>query len=363
LQQWLLTNSADPFTKYNNFIIFRSSFFHLIHFQDLYALYPTEHWDYYKYSPSFALLFGVFAYLPVFAGLLFWNMLNVLLLFFALRLFPLADQKIRTAALWFVLIELITTTQNDQSNALIAAMLIFAFSFFEKKHIALGTLMIVLTVFIKLFGLVAFSLFFLYPNKKKFILYSAMWMILLFLLPLLVYSPAQLLLSYQSWWQLLQMDFSGSLGISFAGWLHSWFHFDPPKNYVTLFGIILFCIPLLFYKRYSEYLFRILFLCNILIWVIIFNHKAESATFIIAVSGIALWYFTQQKNTFNFILLVLVFIFTCLSPTDLFPPILRQSLFVPYTLKVVPCILIWFKIIFDLSAATYSSNSLLQLNK
>ena len=44
------------YTHYNNYIIFKQSYFHLIENKDLYTLYPNEHWDYYKYSPTFSLL-------------------------------------------------------------------------------------------------------------------------------------------------------------------------------------------------------------------------------------------------------------------------------------------------------------------
>jgi len=165
---------------------------------------------------------------------------------------------------------------------------------------------------------------------------------------------------YESWWKLLSMDYGGSAGISVMGWLHSWFHFDPPKNLITLAGVITFCLPLLFVTRYDQFIFRWLFLCSILIWVIIFNHKAESATFIIAVCGIALWYFSQEKNTFNTTLLIFAFVFTCLSPTDLFPPAVRTNFLVPLVVKAVPCILIWIKIILELITASYRPKAALQ---
>src|SRR5450631_2916625 len=56
--------------NYNNYIIFKNSFFHLIHGENLYGSFPDEQWDLYKYSPSFSLFFGLLAYLPDFAGLL-----------------------------------------------------------------------------------------------------------------------------------------------------------------------------------------------------------------------------------------------------------------------------------------------------
>src|SRR3954452_5688231 len=39
------------YTHYNNYVIFRDAFTHLRRGQDLYTLYPDEHWDLYKYSP------------------------------------------------------------------------------------------------------------------------------------------------------------------------------------------------------------------------------------------------------------------------------------------------------------------------
>jgi hypothetical protein len=45
---------------------------------------------------------------------------------------------------------------------------------------------------------------------------------------------------------------------------------------------------------------------------------------------------------------VLAFVFTTLSPTDIFPRWVSVAFFVPYVVKVVPCVLIWAKITFDL---------------
>ena len=47
-----------------NFEIFRTASRHLLSGQDLYAEYPAEHTDRFKYSPTFALLFAPFAWLP-----------------------------------------------------------------------------------------------------------------------------------------------------------------------------------------------------------------------------------------------------------------------------------------------------------
>ncbi|MEP6804623.1 MAG: hypothetical protein ABI892_08875, partial [Flavobacterium sp.] len=46
----------------------------------------------------------------------------------------------------------------------------------------------------------------------------------------------------------------------------------------------------------------------------------------------------------------LAFVFTALSPTDVFPPFIRNEWMKPYVIKAVPCILIWAKITYDLLA-------------
>ena len=351
IQQWSLKRPGDPYTHYNNYIIFRQSFVHLAGHQDLYTQYLAEHWDYFRYSPSFALAFGAFAWMPDLVGLVLWNTLNVAVLFLGWMALPLRDDRVRLAAAWFAAVEVMTALQNAQSNVLIAGLLLLAFSFLERRQLALAPLMIVAAAFIKLFGLVAFSLFLLYPEKKKFILFSALWGIVAGLLPLAVVSPAELVRLYESWWRLLSMDYAGPAGLSVMAWLQSWFHLNPPRApraIVTLIGIVLFCWPLTAAGRYRDFNFRLLFLCNVLIWVVIFNYKAESSTYVIAICGVALWYFSRTRNWIDLALVSIAFIFTCLSPTDVFPSSLSAAFFVPYSIKAVPCILIWGKVIHEL---------------
>ena len=137
------------------------------------------------------------------------------------------------------------------------------------------------------------------------------------------------------------------MGLSIAGWLHSWFGVEC-KNEVVMIGAVLFCIPFLKYKFFNELKFKLFFLSSILIWIIIFNHKAESPSFVIAISGVAIWFFSQKIKIINLVLLIIAFILTVLSPTDIFPKSIRVNYVIPYVLKAIPCILIWFKIILDL---------------
>jgi Glycosyltransferase family 87 len=335
------------YTRYNNYVIFKQSFVHLIEGKDLYQLFPLDHWDLYKYSPTFALLMAPFAQLPDALGLFCWNLLNTLILFFALWRLPAAAPNTRYWMLGLVLIELVTSLQNSQSNGLMAGLLIFALVLMEQKNPALAALLIVLSVFIKLFGLVALTLFLFYPERWKAMLYAVAWAVLLAFLPLMVVSFTHLELLYESWFSLLRNDHSASIGLSVAGWLYSWFGIAE-SNLIVLLGALLLCLPLLRMQYFTSYRYRSFFLSSILIWVVIFNHKAESPTFVIAVSGVAIWFMSQRLSRLNLALLGLTVVFTVLSPTDLFPRSLQNSFVQPYVLKALPCILIWVKISADL---------------
>jgi hypothetical protein len=341
-------NPLQELTYYTNYLIFKNSFLHLIHHQDLYQTFPAEHADLYKYSPTFALLMAPFALVPDFAGLLAWNLLNALVLFLAIWRLPIQAERKRLALIGFVLLEAFTSLSNSQSNCLLCGILIFAFLFLEKKQTGLAALMLVLSFYIKLFGLVAFVLFLFYPGKLKAALYSIGWFLLLGILPLLAISLTGLTDLYKSWWLLLANDHSISYGFSAMAWLHTWFGLTVPKNLLALSGLLIFCIPLIRYRQFASLTFRMLFLASVLLWVVIFNHKAESPSFVIAVSGVAIWFFCQRFTVVNIVLLVLTFLFTVLSATDLYPASVRDQLLVPYVVKVVPCIFVWIKVNYDL---------------
>lgn len=344
---------TGEYTNYNNYIIFKQAFYHLLHGKDLYIMYPAECWDLFKYSPAFALFMGAFAWMPDILGLTLWNLLNAMVLWYAFTTLPQANNKQKAFMLLFVFLELLTSIQNAQSNGLIAGLIILAFNRLEKKDVVWSSLFITLTVFIKIFGLVAFALFLLYKAKPKFILYSIIWTVVLLVLPVIVTGVDGLIAQYKSWGKMLQEDHSASVGLSVIGWLETWFGYKGSKTLITLLGVVLFCIPLIKIKHYTDYMYRILLLASVLLWVIIFNHKAESPTFVIAIAGVALWYFMQKRETWKVVLVVITFIFTSLSPTDIFPRIVRDEWVVPYVLKAVPCILVWGVIIYEMLFKKY----------
>jgi len=138
------TLNDRKYTKYNNYVIFKSSFYHLQEGKDLYVLYPDEQWDLYKYTPTFAALFSAIAVFPDWIGLNVWNLLNALLFVLAIYYLPIFSSYKKGLILAICMIELMTSMQNSQSNGLVAALIILTFGLLERKRYLLATLCIVL---------------------------------------------------------------------------------------------------------------------------------------------------------------------------------------------------------------------------
>lgn len=349
LLQYFRGTSPTGVTHYNNYVIFKQSFIHLLNGTNLYQPYPTEHWDLFKYSPAFALFMGLFYWLPNWLGLIIWNLLNSLTLFYAIKGIRQISQNQQAFVWWFVLVELITSLQNSQSNGLMAALVIFTFNFLQQKMQHTASFTVVAGVFVKVYGVVAGALFWLYPQKGRFIAGALLFATAFALVPMLVSPINTVVWQYQNWWVLLNNDLSASTGLSVSGWLQAWFGISASaKNYITVVGMLLFLLPWLKVNQYQNPTFRLLYTASILLWMVIFNHKAESPTFIIAMCGVALWYVAKPRQWWHTVILVGVFIFTSLSPTDLFLPQWRTEFIQAYQLKVFPCIVVWLWVLMDM---------------
>ncbi len=338
----------ENYSHYNNYIIFKNSFYHLTGNKDLYQLYPQDRVGLYKYSPTFSVFFGIFTLFPDLAGINIWNLLNSVILLISVYYILKLDNISKGWILILCLPELVTSMENVQSNSLLAGLIILSFSLLEKRNYILATFLIVFSVYIKIYGAIGLVLFIFYPQKWKLLLYTLGWTLIFLLLPLLLIKPDQLKFLYKSWYNLLGNDHAIAYGFSVMGLLYTWFGMTVNKTLILLTGVLLLSIPLLRFKQYGNYNFRLLTLSSLLIWVVIFNHMSESPTFIIAISGVSIWFITREKSILNIILLIFAIILTSLSPTDVFPKVIRDEYVTPYALKALPCVLIWIKIEYDL---------------
>jgi hypothetical protein len=278
-----------------------------------------------------------------------WIFLNVFVLLTGIWQLGGMSKSRRVMFIVFIFLELLTAVENVQVNPLVAGLMIWTFVLLERGKHGLAALTTVLNFFIKIYGGVSVVLFLFYPKKLKSLFYGLVWFVLLLIIPLVVITPKHLIWQYGNWLHLLKWDHSVSIGLSVLGFLEATFGFSlTHKDLMYLGGILISLLPLLRVRLYRERRFRMLFLALIMNALIIFNYKAESATYIIAVVGVGLWFFSKQKHNWtDLVLLTLVVLYTMLYSSDLYPHAFREF-FKRYEIKVVPCLLVWLKNLYEI---------------
>ena len=333
VQQALLGHS-------NNLSIFRSASLNLLAGGDLYAAHPEQHLDFYKYSPTFALLFAPLAYLPFALAFLCWSLLNGLLLWYALnRLLP---ERQATIALALLYLEVLLALQYGQSNALVAALMILGFVAFEGRRQVGAALSITLGAAVKLFPLAGLSLAALYPRRLRFGAIAVGVLAVAVVLPLVVISPADLLAQYRSWHAIEAKD-ALLRGYSLMHYVHTAFGVDWPNWPQQAAGTGLLLLPLaLRSDRWEALEFRRLFLCSLLVYSVLFNHASESPSFIVAYTGIVIWYASSPPSRLRTAIMALTLLVMVVHDVDLVPRWVKYDILVPYRIKGIPCLVAWF---------------------
>ena len=336
----------------NNYSIFYYSLKHLIQGITLYTEYPAQYEDHYHYAPTFAALFSPIFALPYSVGLFLWHFLFAGVWVFAIYKLPLTKQQ-KVFAYWFALQEMLTALTNSQTNPLIGAIPLFAFMSFEKKQPFWAAFFIIVGFNIKIYSIVGAALFLLYPQKFRFLASMVFWSVILALLPLLFTTPDKLIFQYEMWFRqlLIKSNHDKWANTSIHKLIHLFISPDVPTMAIVGSGILLFCTVYINVRRFGERSFRMLMVASVLIFQVIFNPVSESATYITAVTGVLCWWFYCPQTTLDRVLLISCFILTIMSPSDFFPAYLHDHLTHPYGLKALPCVLIWFRVLFLMHTA------------
>ena len=282
------------------FPIFRQSFVHLRAGQDLYARYPTEQGprddDRFKYAPSAAVFLAPLAALPFVPALFLWTALNALALFFAVgRLLPGRDG---TTALLIIFPALIPAIQSTSSNALIAALLVLSYLALERHHVERASLAIAAGTLMKLYPVAVMPFLLTQPRPRRALAIVALAFAGLIALPLLVTSPGELLTQYRSWMAVLFADerdlsFARSIMVTVRTWTGT-----AGTNWAYQLAATMLLVTPLAVRRaaWADSAFRRSLLASLLIYVVIFNHQAENASYVVAAVGLALWFVSAKRT-------------------------------------------------------------------
>ena len=327
----------------NTFAIFRASFPHLLHGQDLYAAYPAEYRDLYKYSPTFALLFAPFALPPFALGLILWNALNAGALCVAVvRVLPVGRAPV---ALAIIYLEMVGALQYSQSNALVGALMILAFIALEDAQPTQAGGLLAIGASVKLFPLTA--LLCAVPRRRtvRAGVACVAAIAVLAALPLLVTDGRTLLGQYHAWRAITAAEANvHAVGLN-GGVMQAvriWTGVSWPNWPMQLAGTALLVLPVVLGRsRWDDAGFRFGILCSVLLYVVLFNHRAEAPSYVIAMAGIGLWYAGERPTRLRTVLVILAVLVVSVASSQLVPHAIRRGVVERYAFKTAPVLLIW----------------------
>lgn len=322
----------------NNFLIFRTAWFNLQAGADLYGP-STKHWDVFLYPPPFALLFAPFASVPFLLGVLLWNGANAGALYWGLGRVLGADLAFAARAIVFM--DTFGAMQIVQSNALVAGLMLLAVADLERRRELRAAIAIAVGSAIKVFPLAiaAYAIFRPY-RLPRFALVALAAAAIIIAAPLIVASPQELADHYRAWGAMQRSD-ATARGFSLMFHLQLWFGMDWPNWPVQLAGIAILLAPLARVALWGQERFRVRFLASVLMFCVLFNHRSESATFVLAAAGIATWFAMADRNAVTWTVLAVAIIGTVLSSSEAMPHVIQERFFEPYRVKTLPVLFVW----------------------
>ena len=346
----------------NNYLIFRGVFWHTVNQTSLYGAYPDEYFDVNHYGPLFALIVAPFAVMPVWLGMLFWNVALSLCLYVAISRSQL-KYKQQIFIYWFCAETLLTSLFMQQFNIAIAAIIIASYFLIERERDFWAAFLIVLGTFVKLYGVVGLAFFFFSKHKGRFVLSLLLWVVVLFVAPMLISSADYVIGQYHEWYVTLLEKNGENLqsiaqNISLLGMVR---RITGNLLYSDLWlitpALVLFFIPYFRFSQYRNAMFRQTYLASVLLFVVLFSTGSESSSYIIAISGACIWYLSApwQRNCWDLVFMVLVLMISGFGSSDLYPRCIRHDLIQVYSLKALPCTLVWLKLCYEMMFKNYAS--------
>ncbi len=361
---WIALSVIAAVLKYNrtdnNFRIFRGVFWHTLQCTSLYAEYPLEYYDVNHYGPFFSLVVAPFALMPIPLGLVFWCIALSLTLYFAITRSTFSSWQ-QMFVLWFCSETLLTSLFMQQFNIAIAAIIIASYALIEKERDFWAACLIVLGTFVKLYGIVGLAFFFFSRHKGKFVLSLLFWGVVLFVAPMIISSPDYVVSQYHEWFVCLVEKNGENLAseaqnISALGMVRRMLG-NPQYSDLWLLApaLVLFALPYLRIKQWRNEGFRMALLASVLLFTVLFSTGSESSSYIIALSGVCVWYFAApwQRGKADIWLLVFVFLLSSMGSSDLYPRAIKREYIQAYSLKALPCLIVWLKLCWEMMVKNY----------
>jgi hypothetical protein len=337
------------FRQSQNFYVFADAARALLRGEDLYVLRSA---DYFKYSPTFALIFLPFASVPASLGAPLWSLANFVVAFAGIRQL-LQDDRERRLALLVALAGILLATDGDQSNLLVGGATLLALDAFERDHAATGASLVAGAGFVKVFPFAAAAFTLFSGRRGRCIAWLIAMTTVAAVVPLLVCGPRTLLGEYASWEHLLSRD-SRNHGWSLMTVVQDSMRLPLPSVYMQVGAALVQTVPLALAGRHAaDVAWRRTFASSLLCFFVLFNHRTEYASYVLSAMGTAIWWATCRASAARTGLLALVllspgpfFAWRDPSVTGLFSFVAAHRMFHP--LRVLPLTWAWAWMMRDL---------------
>ena len=370
---------------FNNFLIYKFTFWHAEQGRSLFENYG-DHGDVNHYGPIFSLIIAPFAVIPsIWVAVFLWHLALAWFLWWAIQNSTLPKKNL-VFMIWFTAHEMLNALGMSQFNVATVAMIVLTYSAIHRNKEVWAAFWIVLGTLVKIYGIVGLAFFFFVRSKWKFSLWMAFWTIVLIALPMPFFGADYVAGQYMEWIKCLaekgqenilsdfqnisllgmirKIGYASSLGLQSYWsvylreaqvdttnfWIATW-----SDLWILIPCLIYSALPWLRFKQYKSHSFQLMALALVLMIVNIFSTGAENSSYVISMVGVAIWYIAVpwKRSRLDLALLIFCFLLTSLSPTDLFPGYIRTYWIRAFSLKSLPVVLIWAKLVWEMCTKDY----------
>jgi hypothetical protein len=381
--------------NFNNFLIYKFTFWHALDGKSIFENHG-DHFDVNHYGPIFSLIIAPFTIISktitsmdnplLWVDVFLWHLALGMFLWWAIRKTPLTAMQ-KVVVIWLTAHEMLNALGMSQFNVATAAMILLTYAAIHQGKEIWAAFWIVLGTLVKIYGIVGLAFFFFVKNKPKFILWLVVWTLVLMALPMPFFGAEYVAGQYVEWFKCLSekgqenllSDFQNisllgmvrKIGYACSAGLAGYYEVfeSAGKNpdvtnwwwstwndlWLIIPAIIYSALPWLRFKQYQHHAFQLMCLALMLMFVNIFSTGAENSSYIISMLGVAIWFIAVpwKRSRLDWCLLIFCFILTSLSSTDLFPGDIRTYWIRAFSLKAMPVVLIWLKLVWEMCTRDY----------
>lgn len=372
--------------NFNNYLIYKYTFWHALEGKSLFESHG-DHYDVNHYGPIYSLIMAPFAVIPsIWVGVALWHLTLALFLWWAIRKSTLTVEQ-QVVVIWLTAHEMLNALGMSQFNVATAAMILLTYTAIRRGQDMWAAFWIVLGTLVKLYGIVGLAFFFFAKSKPKFVMWLMVWTVVLIALPMPFFGIEYELGQYAEWFKCLSekadenmlSDFQNisllgmvrKIGYAVTAGLPAYYEvfesagkqYDATNWWVSTWNDLWIIIPAMVYsalpwlrfKQYHSHSFQLMCLALVLMIVNILSTGSENSSYIIAMLGVAIWYIAVpwKRSRLDLYLLIFCFFLTSLSCTDIFPAYIRSFWIRAFSLKALPVVVIWMKLVWEMCTRDY----------